>query len=102
MTEDIERLLVDESALNDLMRDHIAWVSKCLSDGRHQSWTPYLAALVKEAPEDKGSIVMHCLAVPFNEHEEKHGALRMCGRKIYEAKKIPVAPWCRTALRQNA
>ena len=92
MTLEIDSLLIDESALHKLMQEHIDWVSRCLADGTRQSWPPHLAALVKAAPDDaKGELFMHALALDFNEHDEKHAAMRMIGRSIYEAQKVPVA-----------
>jgi len=89
--ETLDRMLVGESRLHDLMKLHMAWVSKCLADGTHRSWTPSLAALVKESPADEGELWLHVLDVPFNEHDEKHRALRTVGRQLYEQRRIPVA-----------
>lgn len=91
MSDDLDRMFVDESVLTELMQSHMAWITKCLSDGDHKSWTPSLAALVKAHPDDKGELFLHVLAVPFDEHEEKHDAMMQIGRSIYQAKKIPVA-----------
>lgn len=90
-SKDLNAFLIAESRLHELMQEHMTWISKCLADGEHRSWTPTLAVLAKAAPEDEGAILLHVLDVPFNEHYEKHGALRGIGRTIYEAKKIPVA-----------
>jgi hypothetical protein len=36
MFDDIERILVGETELHDMMREHMTWITKCMADGEHK------------------------------------------------------------------
>lgn len=69
------------------------WVADCLADGTHESWTPHLTVVFVDQNQ-KQSLTMMALHVPFNEADEKALAMRNCGiqagLQALKEKTIPV------------
>lgn len=86
----IESVTRTPDELRAFAQNHFDWLVRCLGDGDHDSWMPHLAVSVLDPASGGQMTVMHALAAPFNTAEEKQGALRGIGRRLYAEKQVPV------------
>lgn len=75
----------------DLMWVHRGYVSECLTEPQ-VGWTPTLQVLCRgPGGPDTDGVRLYTLNVPFNEDDEKRGAMERIGQSLYREKALPAA-----------
>jgi hypothetical protein len=91
MTE-VEALCATPGELEGYVREHARYVADCLQKSPSTDWTPMLAVWTRREPGAPVALLLHALAVSFNEDNEKRPLLFALGKRMWaEDKTFPTA-----------
>lgn len=90
----LAKFIPSRDRLIEMVRQNAAAAKASLAESPATSWAPTLMVFGRafdDGPDAQEKPELIVLAIPFNEHEEKHAALEKIGRSFYERKIFPAA-----------